>query len=265
MLPLTVGFLVAAPASGFLSDRYGARWFSAGGMVLTAISFVLLEALPINFGYWAFAGILLISGIGMGLFTSPNRAEIMNSLPANARGAGAGMNATFQNSAMVLSIGVFFSLMIAGLSQHLPSVLEQGLSAHGVPAADAARVAGLPPVGVLFAAFLGYNPIQQLLGPILGGLPADQAAFLTSRSFFPQLISGPFADGLAAAFWFATAACLVAAVASWFSTSRRRATGHGSIGGELAAAGGYGPSEPVVDDDQQRDPPPANCWARCMP
>jgi MFS family permease len=242
MLPLTLGFLLAAPASGYLSDRFGARWFSTGGMVLTAASFVLLEALPINFDYWAFAAVLLVSGIGMGLFTSPNRAEIMNSLPADARGAGAGMNATFQNTAMVLSIGVFFSLMIAGLSQHLPSVLEQGLSAHGVPAADAARVAGLPPVGVLFAAFLGYNPIQQLLGPILSGLPGDQATFLTGRSFFPQLISGPFADGLTAAFWFATVACLVAAVASWFASGRR--AGQVSVGGELAASSG----ELVIDE-----------------
>jgi EmrB/QacA subfamily drug resistance transporter len=259
MLPLTVGFLIAAPVSGFLSDRWGARWFSTGGMVLTAISFVLLEALPINFDYWAFAGVLLVSGIGMGLFTSPNRAEIMNSLPANARGAGAGMNATFQNSAMVLSIGVFFSLMIAGLSQNLPSVMQQGLTAHGVPAADAAQVAALPPVGVLFAAFLGYNPIQQLLGPILGSLPADQASFLTGRSFFPQLISGPFADGLTAAFWFAAVACLIAAVASWYGTARKRdgapqTVKHESIGGELAASGGYGPSELVVDEDEDREP-----------
>jgi MFS family permease len=242
MLPLTLGFLLAAPASGYLSDRFGARWFSTGGMILTAISFVLLEALPINFDYWAFAFVLLVSGIGMGLFTSPNRAEIMNSLPATSRGAGAGMNATFQNAAMVLSIGVFFSLMIAGLSQNLPSVLEQGLAVHGVPAADAARVAGLPPVGVLFAAFLGYNPIQQLLGPILSGLPADQATFLTGRSFFPQLISGPFADGLTAAFWFATVACLVAAVASWFASGRR--AGQISVGGELAASSG----ELVIDE-----------------
>jgi len=249
MLPLTLGFLVSAPASGYLSDRFGARWFSAGGMVLTAVSFVLLEALPIDFDYWAFAAVLLVSGIGMGLFTSPNRAEIMNSLPATSRGAGAGMNATFQNAAMVLSIGVFFSLMIAGLSQNLPSVLEQGLAAHGVPAADAGRVAGLPPVGVLFAAFLGYNPIQQLLGPILAGLPADQAGFLTGRSFFPQLISGPFADGLTAAFWFATVACVVAAVASWFASGRTRGPRHESVGGELAASSGE-----LVVDETPREP-----------
>jgi MFS family permease len=221
MLPLTVGFLVAAPVSGVLSDRFGARWFSSIGMVLSAASFVLLEILPINFDYWAFAAILLLNGLGMGLFTSPNRADIMNSLPAGARGAGAGMTATFQNSAMVLSIGFFFSLMIAGLAQNLPSVLQSGLVQHGVPAVDATRIAELPPVAVLFSAFLGFNPIQQLLGNVLGTLPADQAAFLTGRSFFPNLISGPFATGLAAAFWFAVAVCVVAAAASWFAGSRR--------------------------------------------
>ncbi len=259
MLPLTIGFLVSAPTSGLLSDRFGARWFSTGGMVLTGVTFVLLLVLPINFDYWAFAAVLLFNGIGMGLFSSPNRAEVMNSLPADARGAGAGMNATFQNSAMVLSIGFFFSLMIAGLSRNLPSVMEQGLLAHGVPAQAAAGVAHLPPVGVLFAAFLGYNPIQELLGPVLANLPADQATFLTGRSFFPQLISGPFADGLAEAFWFAIIACLVAAVASWLCGGplrRRRPAADGpSVGGELAAVaseGGAGPAELVGPDRSAR-------------
>ena len=159
------------------------------------------------------------------------------------------MTATFQNSAMVLSIGFFFSLMIAGLAQHLPSVMSSGLLAHGVPAADASRIAGLPPVGVLFAAFLGYNPMQQLLGPVLSTLPADQVAFLTGRSFFPQLIAGPFADGLTAAFGFAVAVSVVAAVASWFAGGRERNTQ--SVGSELAAGAGEsgaGPSELVAAD-----------------
>ena len=238
MLPMTVGFLIAGPLSGVLSDRMGTRWFSAGGMLLTAVSFLALELLPVNFDYRLFAALLLLNGVGMGLFSSPNRAEVMNSLPADARGAGAGMNATFQNSGMVLSIGLFFSLMIAGLATTLPDALNSGLTAHGVPAADAARIADLPPVGVLFAAFLGYNPVQQLLGPTLATLPADQADFLTGRSFFPQLISGPFADGLTAAFWFAIVACLVATVASWFSGSTRPNRAVESVGAELAADAG---------------------------
>ena len=214
MLPLAIGFPVAGPVSGWLSDRYGARPFATGGMVLAAVSFALLELLPINFPYWQFAGILLLNGIGMGLFASPNRAGIMNSLPAERRGVGAGMSATFQNSAMVLSIGIFFTLIILGLAASLPAALSHGLIAQGVPRADAARIAALPPVSIMFAALLGYNPIQTLLGPALTKLPASHAAYLTGHTFFPSLISAPFEHGLSIAFDFAIAACLVAAAAS---------------------------------------------------
>ena len=205
MLPLTVGFLIAGPISGYLSDRFGARPFSTGGMVVAAASFGLLELLPVNFIYWQFAGILLLNGIGMGLFASPNRAGIMNSLPPERRGVGAGMSATFQNSAMVLSIGIFFTLIILGLASSLPATLSHGLIAQGVPSADAARLAALPPVSIMFAA---------LLGPALSKLPASHAAYLTGHSFFPALISAPFQHGLDIAFDFAIVACLVAAVAS---------------------------------------------------
>jgi MFS family permease len=215
MLPLTVGFLVAGPTSGWLSDRFGARTFATGGMVLAAVTFVWLMLLPVDFDYLQFAVVLLLNGVGMGLFAAPNRAGIMNSLPADQRGVGAGISATFQNAAMVLSIGIFFSLIITGLSSSLPHTLSSGLTAQGVPAADAARLGALPPVSVLFASLLGYNPVQSLLGPhVLAGLPAHHAAYLTGRSFFPALISGPFSDGLTVAFGFATAACLVAGVAS---------------------------------------------------
>jgi len=215
MLPLIAGFLIAGPASGYLSDHFGARPFATGGMVLAAASFVLLIALPVDFSYIWFAFVLLLNGIGMGLFASPNSAGVMNALPPSQRGAGAGMLATFMNSAMVLSIGVFFTLMIVGLASGLPHTLQSGLVAHGVPAADATRVSHLPPVATLFASFLGYNPIATLLGPhVLGHLPAAQAQTLTGRSFFPHLISSPFHSALVYAFVFAIAACLVAAVAS---------------------------------------------------
>ncbi|MFD1523183.1 MFS transporter [Pseudonocardia yunnanensis] len=215
MLPLTVGFLVAGPLSGALSDRFGARPFSTGGMLGAALTFVLLELLPIDFPYWAFAGILLLNGLSMGCFASPNRAAVMNSLPIGDRGAGGGMNSTFQNSAQVFSIGIFFTLMISGLAAALPSALTTGLEAHHVPADATAAIAASPPVSVLFAAFLGYNPIEHLLGPaVIAQVPPADTAVLTGNAFFPSLIAGPFEAGLHIAFGFAIAVCLIAAAAS---------------------------------------------------
>jgi MFS family permease len=215
MLPLTVGMLISGPTSGYLSDRFGARPFATGGMIGAAFSFVLLWLLPTNFSYPVFALVLLMNGIAMGMFASPNRAAVMNSLPPGDRGAGGGMNQTFQNSAQVLSVGIFFSLMIAGLASSLPHAMSSGLTAHGVATADAQRIAHAPPVTILFAAFLGYNPIQHLAGAhVLGALSSHAQATLTGRAFFPQLISAPFRSGLHAAFAFAIVACLVAALAS---------------------------------------------------
>jgi MFS family permease len=221
MLPLTLGFLVAGPISGFLSDRYGARPFATGGMLVSALAFGLLALLPVDFAYVRFASILFLLGLSMGAFASPNRAGVMNSLPPEHRGAGGGMNQTFQNSAQVLSIGIFFTLMIVGLAATLPHALATGLEAHGVDPATATRVADLPPVSVLFAAFLGYNPAQQLLGPhVLQHLSAADAADIKGREFFPNLLSQPFRTGLREAFAFAILACLVAAAASWSRGTR---------------------------------------------
>jgi MFS family permease len=215
MLPLSVGFLIAGPISGRLADRFGARPFTFGGMIVSAIGFLLLVAIPINFSYWEFALVILLIGAAMGLFAAPNMTGIMNSLPPNQRGSGAGMAATFQNSASVLSIGVFFSLIIVGLSSTLPAVLYHGLASHGVPHASALQVSKLPPVGSLFASFLGYNPLGTLLAPTLPHLHPATAAYLTGHKFFPTLVSHPFASGIHTVFYFAAGCCLVAAVASW--------------------------------------------------
>jgi MFS family permease len=221
MLPLTIGMLISGPTSGYLSDRFGARGFATGGMLATALSFALLALLPTDFAYPAFAAILFMTGASMGLFASPNRAAVMNSLPPGDRGAGGGMNQTFQNSAQVLSVGIFFSLMIAGLASSLPHTLSSGLVAHGVDPTSAAQIGHTPPVSVLFAAFLGYNPIEHLAGPhVLGALSAHSQAIITGRGFFPELISGPFRTGLHEAFAFAILACLVAAAASAFRGGR---------------------------------------------
>ena len=250
LVPLTIGFLVSAPLSGVLSDRYGAKAFTVGGALLTALSFFLLLFLPVNFPYAVFALIIVLNGFGSGLFASPNRAEMMNSVPADQRGAAGGMIATFQNTAFVLSIGIFFSLMVAGLSSKLPTAMFGGLTAQGIPASAATTISHLPPIGVLFAAFLGYNPMQQLLSPqLLAHLPSGHALYVTGRQFFPHLITAPFHDGLGVAFAFAIAANVIAAIASLLTGRRKRAgAAPESLGAELAAVaaeGGIEPSELV--------------------
>jgi MFS family permease len=247
MLPLTAGFLIAGPVSGYLSDKFGARPFATGGMIGAAVSFVLMLFLPVNFTYWQFASLLLLNGLSMGAFAAPNRAGVMNSLPPEHRGVGGGMNATFQNSAQVLSIGIFFTLMIVGLSSTLSTDLTHGLVSHGVSRSVASKVGHLPPVSVLFAAFLGYNPIQSLVGShALSQLsPANQAA-LTGHSYFSKLISPAFHSGLTEAFLFAVVACLIAAAASWSrgKQPRYRADTAGAPGPAEVASAAVGSLEP---------------------
>ncbi len=216
MLPLTAGFLVAGPVSGYLSDRYGSRIFATAGLLIAACGFTGLMLLPIDFPYPAFAALIFCNGIGSGLFAAPNTASIMSAVPARHRGAASGMRSVFQNSGMSLSIGVFFSLMIAGLAATLPRTLTSGLRAQGVSAPVAAHVASLPPVSTLFSALLGYNPVQSMLAPsgTLAKLPARNVATLTGRQFFPHLISGPFHQGLIIVFSAAIAMSVLGAMVS---------------------------------------------------
>jgi MFS family permease len=216
LLPLTVGFVVAGPVSGYLSDRYGAKLFATGGLVIMAASFVGLLFIPINFDYPVFAVLLFVNGVGSGLFSAPNTTAVMNAVPADQRGVASGIRATFQNGGMVLSIGVFFSLLVAGLSSSLPGALHSGLAAQGVPDQAVAAVAAVPPVSLMFAAFLGSNPIASLLNAAGVHLPAATVGTLTSKTFLPQLLTDPFHSGLAVVFTLAAVLALVGAVVSLF-------------------------------------------------
>lgn len=221
MLPITVGFLVAGPIAGSLSDRYGARPFTVGGMLLMAVSFIALLMIPVNFDYRVFAVLIFLNGLGGGIFTAPNTAAIMSSVPASQRGAASGVRATFFNAGSSLSIGIFFSLMVVGLAQTLPGALSSGLAGQGVPPSVAHDVANLPPVGSLFAAFLGYNPMAELLAPSGAlGQPGVDAEVLTGKTFFPELITGPFHSGLVVVFGAAAVMMLVGALASMFNPGR---------------------------------------------
>ncbi|HEY2669960.1 MAG TPA: MFS transporter [Rugosimonospora sp.] len=249
LLPLTVGFLVAGPVSGWLSDRFGVKPFAVGGALVVAASFIGLVVLPVNFPYWLFALLVLVNGLGSGLFSSPNASAVMGSVPAAQRGAASGMRGTFFNSGAALSIGIFFSLMIIGLAATLPHTLTSGLEAQGVPSSIATQIGALPPVGSLFAAFLGYNPLAQLLGPygVLNHLPAGHAATLTGKEFFPNLISGPFHHGLVVVFIAAAAMSVVAAIASVIDNGSRGASPARPLGSTDANAVADTPSTEIIE------------------
>lgn len=221
LLPATFGFLAAAPIAGSLADRFGARPFTVGGMVLMAVTFVALLLIPVNFDYWAFAVLVFLNGLGGGIFTAPNTAAIMSSVPASQRGAASGVRATFFNAGSSLSIGIFFSLMIVGLAATLPDAMSRGLQQQGVSAAVANEVANTPPVGSLFAAFLGYNPIAELLAPHNAlQQPGVNAEVLTGKTFFPNLIIEPFHSGLVVVFGAAALMMVIGAIASMFNPGR---------------------------------------------
>jgi MFS family permease len=221
MTPLLVGFILMGPISGYLSDRFGARLFSTAGMLIQVFGFLGLTLLPANFNYVVFAILLFVLGCGSGLFSSPNTSSIMSSVPPETRGVSSGMRATFQNSASLVSIGFFFSIVTAGLAASLPSTLSTGLIANGVPEKTALAIAHLPPTAALFGAFLGYNPIGQLIPPaVLHAISPGQQAILLSKSFFPNLISTPFMESLHAVFYISAALCLIGAAASFLRGKR---------------------------------------------
>jgi len=240
MLPMTAGFLVSGPTSGILSDKFGSRGIATSGMAVFAASFIALMLLPVNFPYWAFALIIALNGVGSGMFASPNSSSIMGSVPPEDRGSASGMRSTFQNSGTAISIGVVFTLMIAGLSSTLPTSLSNGLTRLGVPGHVAHQISTLPPVSSLFASVLGVNPIQHLLAPsgVLAQLPAASQAELTGRTFFPSLLLDPFHSGLIVVFSVSAALSVLAGLASLLRGKRQPVTTAATAESTVAAAAG---------------------------
>ena len=221
LLPLTLGFLVAGPVSGYLSDRHGARILSTLGLMIFGASFAGLLLVPTNFSYWVFAVLVAANGLGGGMFSAPKTTAIMNAVPADQRGSAAGIQAAFMNSGMVLSIGVFFSLMIVGLTSTLPASMYRGLTSHGVAPGLAHAIANMPAVGSLFSSFLGFNPLGQLLGSQSAAhVTGAQWHVLTGKSFFPSLIESPFHHGLLIVFGLAIAMSVIGAIFSALRGSR---------------------------------------------
>jgi MFS family permease len=222
MLPMTAGFFIAGPTCGRLSDRFGARYFATGGMLMAVVGFILLNLLPVNFHLAPFFAIQFFMGLGNGMFAAPNTTAIMNSLPADKRGVGNGMRSAFFNTSNVLSMSLYFAVLLYGMSQKLPGAMSSSLLAAGVPTAIAAKIAALPPTGALFAAFLGYNPMKNLIDPAtMAALPQAVQATLLGHEFFPNAIAPAVLDSMHTCFWMSAALALVSAVASWLRGSRK--------------------------------------------
>jgi MFS family permease len=215
LIPLLLGFMIFGVAGGWLSDRVGARRLTTIGMLVLAAGFMLLTTFAADFAYPSLAVVLFMVGGAFGAFSAPNTASVMNSLPRQFRGVGSGMRATFQNAATPLSLGVFFTIMVVGLSNSLPTAIHDGLASGGVPEKVAVGVSHLPPTAALFAALLGYNPMQSLIPPeVLSQMPQAAQDHLLSTSFFPSVISSPFMDALRIVFLFSAVLSLLAALFS---------------------------------------------------
>ncbi len=218
MLPLTAGFIIMGPISGWLSDKYGARWISTGGMVMVAVAFIILGAIAhITSIIWQFAIALLIMGMGNGMFASPNTASIMNSVPAEERGVASGMRSTLFNTAQTASMTMFFSVIIVSLTKEFPPALANSLSSAGAPQLISA-MSNIPPTTALFAAFLGYNPVQMLLGglpaSIMNSISASTMSTLTGTTWFPNTLAQAFLPSLRLSFYIGAGLCIIAAVLS---------------------------------------------------
>ena len=217
MIPMSIGVALTGPVSGWLSDKHGARILATAGMIIVGCTFLAFTLLPANFDYLPFGLILFVMGLGNGIFMSPNMASVMNSCPAESRGAASGMRATLQNCGQTISQAVFFAIIIISLNASFPKALVAAVSNAGVSTQVASAFAHTPASGALFAAFLGYNPIGTLLqsmGSMASTIPTNTLSVLTGRSFFPNAIASPFMAALTQAFIIGAVLCFAAAVCS---------------------------------------------------
>ena len=214
MIPMTVGFLVMGPLSGWLSDKYGARILSTIGMVIVAVAFLVLSALGPNFNYWIFGATLFIMGAGNGMFSAPNTAAIMNSVPADSRGAASGMMTTIQNAGMTASLGLFFTIVLLSLTVNLPVSFNSALSSLGVSNLDKI-FDSTPPTVAMFSAFLGYNPVDTIIASVPGlTVPQNILSQMEGLTWFPSTLAPAFMSSLRVAFYVGMILSISAAVVS---------------------------------------------------
>jgi MFS family permease len=217
MIPMSLGFVSAGPVSGYVSDRKGARGLASGGMFLLCGIFLILSTLPYNFTYPTFAGALYLMGIAFGMFASPNTSSIMGTVPPERRSTAAGMLFTIQNTGTTVGLTVLFTEVVSALGMSLPNAMATALTSAGAPQLTP-YLSTIPPTIALFAAFLGYNPMHEMIArlPTLVGvhLNAQVVATITTTTWFPNAIAPSFMDALHLALYLNAGLAVVAGVAS---------------------------------------------------
>jgi MFS family permease len=217
MIPLTIGIIIMGPISGVLSDRYGPRWIATIGMIISTISFLLLVVLPYNFDYIEFALVLFMMGVGGGMFGSPNSSSIMNSVPPQDRGVASGMMFTIMNTSFTVSMAIFFTIVIVGITQRFPEAMTTSLASIGAVKL-APILINIPPTGALFSAFLGYNPVNAILSvlppAIVAAIPKTTLNTLTGTTWFPSTLANAFIPSLRISFIIGAVFCAIAAILS---------------------------------------------------
>jgi len=242
MLPMTFGFVLMGPISGMLSDNYGPRWIATGGMTLVTLCFIGLATLNFDFEYWQLGVLLFLMGCGSGMFASPNSSSIMNSVPPQDRGVASGMMSTLMNSANTASMAIFFTIVIVGIQDAFPGAVSNSLAGLGSEhiAPLAATLGSIPPTGALFSAFLGYNPMDAILGSLpqsmLSTIPQNVVAILESHDWFPRTLADAFMPSLRLSFIIGAVLSGISAVLSAMRGERYLHESHGSGTGVIKTA-----------------------------
>jgi MFS family permease len=248
MLPLTAGIVIMGPLSGILSDKYGPRWIATGGMVIVTLSFLLLAVLPYNFGLLEFVFVEFMMGVGSGMFSSPNTAAIMLSVPSQDRGVASGMISTLKNTANMASMGVFFTVVIMGITLKFPEAMTASLTSIGatqlVPV-----LSNIPPTSALFSAFLGYNPVSTILsslpGSTVASIPPSTLSTLTGITWFPLTLANAFIPSLQSSFYIGA---LISAIGAVLSALRGKRYVHEQDSVQVKPDGTEKPLAPEINE-----------------
>ncbi len=227
MLPMTAAMGIFGPLGGKLSDKHGSRGIATLGLFIAAFALIMLVTLPYDFIYIEMAVLLFIFGSGMGLFMAPNTSAVMSSVPPESRGSASGMLTTMRNVGTTASMGIFFTILILGLTSILPGTIFSGLTTAGLGSSLSKTISSqIPPTDAIFSALLGISPMKEIVSllpsSVSSGIPTSVISTITARTWFPGVFAPAFMSSLRIVFYSAFAITLTGAALSLFREPIRK-------------------------------------------